>query len=75
MFGGLIGGSTNMKGLNLFISDIRECKDKQSETKRVELELAKIRERFTTEKGLNAYQRKKYVKESSLFLKHNVHSF
>ncbi len=27
----------------------------------MELELAKIRERFTTEKGLNAYQRKKYV--------------
>jgi AP-2 complex subunit alpha len=27
----------------------------------VESELAKIRERFTTEKGLNAYQRKKYV--------------
>ena len=30
------------------ISDIRECKDKDSETKRVEEELAKIRERFTT---------------------------
>lgn len=27
----------------------------------MEIELAKIRERFTTEKGLNAYQRKKYV--------------
>lgn len=53
--------NTTMRGLNEFISDIRECKDKQSETKRVELELAHIRERFTTEKGLNAYQRKKYV--------------
>lgn len=50
-----------MRGLNEFISDIRECKDKESETKRVENELAKIRERFTTEKGLNAYQRKKYI--------------
>jgi AP-2 complex subunit alpha len=62
VLGGLInGGATNMRGLNEFISDIRECKDKESETKRVEMELAKIRERFTTEKGLNAYQRKKYV--------------
>jgi len=28
MFGGLIGGGTTMRGLNEFISDIRECKDK-----------------------------------------------
>ena len=42
MMFGLVGG-TNMRGLNGFISDIRECKDKESETKRVELELAKIR--------------------------------
>jgi len=28
---------TNMRGLNEFISDIRECKDRESETKRVEL--------------------------------------
>jgi AP-2 complex subunit alpha len=50
-----------MRGLNEFISDIRACKDKDSETKRIELEIAKIRDRFTNEKGLNAYQRKKYV--------------
>jgi len=30
VFSGLIGGSTNMRGLNEFISDIRECKDKES---------------------------------------------
>ena len=36
MFSGLMsGGATNMRGLNEFISDIRECKDKESETKRV----------------------------------------
>ena len=29
VIGGLInGGATNMRGLNEFISDIRECKDK-----------------------------------------------
>jgi len=47
IFGGLMNNTT-MRGLNEFISDIRECKDKESETKRVELELAHIRERFTT---------------------------
>jgi len=35
VFSNLMGGSTNMRGLNEFISDIRECKDKESETKRV----------------------------------------
>lgn len=35
MFSGLISGPTNMRGLNEFISDVRECKDKESETKRV----------------------------------------
>jgi len=50
-----------MRGLNEFISDIRACKDRDSETKRIEQEIAKIRERFTNEKGLNSYQRKKYV--------------
>lgn len=35
--------TTKMRGLNEFISDIRACKDKESETKRVELEIAKIR--------------------------------
>lgn len=53
--------STTMRGLNEFISDIRQCKDKDSETRRVEVEIAKIRDKFTNDKGLNAYQRKKYV--------------
>jgi len=30
MFANIIGGPTNMRGLNEFISDIRECKDKES---------------------------------------------
>lgn len=53
--------ATKMGGLNEFISDIRACKDRDSEQKRIEQETAKIRERFTNEKGLNSYQRKKYV--------------
>ena len=35
MFG--ITGGTNMRRLNEFISDIRACKDKESEQKRVEV--------------------------------------
>lgn len=38
-----LSGGTNMRGLNEFISDIRACKDKESESKRVDIELAKIR--------------------------------
>lgn len=30
-----LSGGTNMRGLNEFISDIRACKDKESESKRV----------------------------------------
>lgn len=59
MLGFTSGG--NMRGLNEFISDIRACKDKESEEKRVDVELANIRKKFTTDKGLSAYHRKKYV--------------
>ncbi|CAK81493.1 unnamed protein product (macronuclear) [Paramecium tetraurelia] len=45
--------STNMRGLNTFITDIQE--------KRVEKELQKIRGKFTSQKGLASYQKKKYV--------------
>lgn len=53
---GLInGGATNIREINQFNSDIRECKE--SEAKRVKLERVKIHERFITEKG----QRKEHV--------------
>lgn len=53
--------SSRMKGLNQFIADIRNCPNKEAESKRVEKELAKIRQKFTSNKALEGYQKKKYV--------------
>ncbi len=50
-----------MKGLTVFVADIRNCPDKQAEEKRVEKELQKIRQKFTQPKTLSGYDRKKYV--------------
>lgn len=51
----------HMKGLQLFIADIRNCTSKEQEQKRVERELAKIRLKFTSPKSISGYDRKKYV--------------
>eukprot|EP00798_Chlamydomonas_sp_ICE-L_P015244 gene15244-21326_t len=50
-----------MRGLQNFISDIRGCQNKEQEQRRVEKELAKVREKFGDDKGLNGYDRRKYV--------------
>lgn len=50
-----------MKGLTNFISDIRNCKSKEAEVKRIQKELANIRGKFKSDKGLEGYQKKKYV--------------
>lgn len=51
-----------MRGLTMFISDIRNCQSKDLEEKRVLKEMSKIRELFSnTRKTLSAYDRKKYV--------------
>ncbi|XP_064478736.1 AP-2 complex subunit alpha-like [Ornithodoros turicata] len=48
-----------MRGLAVFISDIRNCKSKEAEQKRIFKELANVRGKF---KGsLDGYQKKKYV--------------
>lgn len=39
-----------IRGLQVFISDIRACQNKEQETKRVDKELAKIRGKFGDEK-------------------------
>lgn len=51
----------NIKGLTLFIKDLRLCKGKEEEQKRVNKELAKIRNKLKDEKPLNGYKKKKYV--------------
>jgi len=64
--------ASQARGLQNFISDLRNAKSKEEESNRVERELAKIRRKFaaglsskTTTDGANAtlssYQRKKYV--------------
>ncbi|KAL9189175.1 hypothetical protein ACHAXT_011665 [Thalassiosira profunda] len=63
--------STQARGLNNFISDLRNAKSREEESDRVEVELAKIRKKFNpgdaklapdgSNPSLSSYQRKKYV--------------
>ena len=41
-----------MRGLAVFISDIRNCKSKEAEVKRINKELANIRSKFKGDKTL-----------------------
>jgi AP-2 complex subunit alpha len=50
-----------IKGLQVFINDIRSCNTKEAEIKRVEKELNKIREKFQAGKALTGYEKKKCV--------------
>lgn len=50
-----------MRGLSVFISDVRNCPNKEQERVRVDKELGNIRTRFKNEKGLTPYEKKKYV--------------
>lgn len=50
----------NMKGLARFITDLRNAKERELETKRVNHELANIRNKFQ-DPSLNGYQKKVYL--------------
>ncbi|KAF8355653.1 hypothetical protein PRIPAC_97276 [Pristionchus pacificus] len=50
-----------MRGLAVFISDMRNCKSKEAELKRINKELANIRSKFKGDETLDGYQKKKYV--------------
>lgn len=50
-----------MRGLNLFITDIRKCRGKEEELKRIYKELANIRSKFKGDKPLKGYDKKKYI--------------
>ncbi|XP_024380212.1 AP-2 complex subunit alpha-1 isoform X1 [Physcomitrium patens] len=52
---------SGMRGLSVFISDVRNCQNKEQERVRVDKELANIRTRFKNERGLSVYEKKKYV--------------
>ena len=58
-----------MRGLAVFISDIRNCKSKEAEIKRINKELANIRSKFKGDKTLDGYQKKKYVRAHHMFSK------
>ncbi|KAJ1861566.1 hypothetical protein LPJ78_005255 [Coemansia sp. RSA 989] len=49
-----------MKGLTVFVADLRKCRSHEEEERRVNKELANIRVKFK-EHSLNSYNRKKYV--------------
>jgi AP-2 complex subunit alpha len=40
-----------IRGLQVFIADVRACQNREQETKRVDKELAKIRKKFSSDKG------------------------
>ena len=51
-----------MRGLTIFIADIKNCQTKDAEEKRVLKEMAKIREKFSnSRKAMSSYDRKKYI--------------
>ena len=50
-----------IKGLQILIGDIRNCTTKEEESKRVDEELDKIRKKFSANKVLTGYDKKKYV--------------
>ncbi|KAJ0266590.1 AP-2 complex subunit alpha-1 [Hirschfeldia incana] len=52
---------TGMRGLSVFISDIRNCQNKEAERLRVDKELGNIRTCFKNDKVLTPYKKKKYV--------------
>eukprot|EP00298_Acanthocystis_sp_HF-20_P005764 c15825_g1_i2.p1 GENE.c15825_g1_i2~~c15825_g1_i2.p1 ORF type:complete len:1008 (-),score=360.13 c15825_g1_i2:16-3039(-) len=56
-----IQSTVNMRGLSVFISDLRLCQTKEEEQKRVDQELAHIRQKFISEVNLPSYHKKKYV--------------
>ncbi|MCQ2817304.1 MAG: hypothetical protein MJ252_08575 [archaeon] len=50
-----------IKGLQIFINDIRDCATKEAEAKRVEEELDKIRKKLSTTSALSGYEKKKCI--------------
>eukprot|EP00158_Paraphelidium_tribonemae_P007253 Partr_v1_DN28168_c0_g2_i2_m55082 putative Adaptor-related protein complex 2, alpha len=51
---------SGMRGLSTFISDLRACRSREQEEKRINKELGNIRSKLK-EGSLNSYQKKKYV--------------
>ena len=54
-------GKVDIRGLHNFITEIRACKSKEAEERRINKELAHIRSKFKSEKAIKGYDKKKYV--------------
>ena len=50
-----------IKGLQIFINDIRDCTTKEAEAKRVDKELDKVRKKLNTKNALTGYEKKKCI--------------
>ncbi|KAI8874400.1 ARM repeat-containing protein [Ramicandelaber brevisporus] len=50
-----------MRGLTVFIADLRKCKARELEERRINKELANIRTKFRSGSSLSGYDRKKYI--------------
>ncbi|KAI9296519.1 Adaptor protein complex AP-2 alpha subunit [Neoconidiobolus thromboides FSU 785] len=50
----------SMRGLTVFIADLRKCRVREAEDKRINKEMANIRTKFK-DAGLSGYHKKKYV--------------
>ena len=50
-----------IKGLQIFINDIRKCETREAEEDRVEKELEKVRKQFASGKTLTGYDKKKNI--------------
>jgi AP-2 complex subunit alpha len=57
----VLSGGSQSRGLQNFIAEIRNAKNKDEERARVDKELANIRAKFTSTANLTSYQKKKYV--------------
>lgn len=51
----------NIRGLRAYIQDIRNCSTKEAEKERVDKELGKIRKKYTSDKAMTAYDKRKYM--------------
>ncbi|CAR23680.1 Apl3p [Lachancea thermotolerans CBS 6340] len=54
-------GHNGMKGLQLFIADLRGSVQSEDREKRIQSEMVNIRKQFEASESLSGYQRKKYV--------------
>uniref|UniRef100_A0A1D2AG34 AP-2 complex subunit alpha n=2 Tax=Auxenochlorella protothecoides TaxID=3075 RepID=A0A1D2AG34_AUXPR len=52
---------TNVRGLRNYIQELRNCSSKEQEKERVDKELGKVRKKYTSDKAMSAYDKRKYM--------------